>query len=577
MAAAEQQGGDQSAILLDTGDALLTLGDEKAAMDRFARALDAPDANRVEARLAIARLMVRYGKDEDAKQQISLAFAESRIGEAPPVTAENLIEAANLLLAMHDFDLATRYFQKAQQAGARREVVAIGLANTYLAQGKTKEADAELASLGADPAANQNYDYLLAQSEVYRQRHQSWNAMMVLAQADQLGANEIAQLEGMQVAGEEGLRVTDHLSMLTDFTTGGLYDDYTVYVLDQQIFGLTSKSANLPPPRSQQESLWTTAYRYHFDNNFPMLSGFFQIRNATGEESLPQEALIINRNTFDYNFNTALNPVVHLGNAWLAFNTGLAIHLAPRQLGAAVREPEPVPPVRVRQQQLVRQLAVVQRQPVSRGRPIHRDRLQAGFQRCRQHAAIHGGASVGQDRADHRLYPPRPDVQPVGAAVLHHLCLRRPAAQVLGPKTDGQPFGRVHPRVPRAGHTVGHGPCSASGRNDPVQREPILERGWSVRLRRRSVFSEVRQHVQQFLHHLCKTTAPDDKRRHWASSSGVSPAVFGRRPGRAISIVHWNRSERDVDSSRFSFDDFLAQRGSLKICLVRLFRRAAEG
>ncbi len=102
--AAEKLGGEQSSILLDTGDALLTLGDRKAAMERFARALDAPDANRVDARLAIARLMVKYGEDEDAKQQISLAFAESRIGEAPPVTADNLIEAANLLLAMHDFD-----------------------------------------------------------------------------------------------------------------------------------------------------------------------------------------------------------------------------------------------------------------------------------------------------------------------------------------------------------------------------------------------------------------------------------------------------------------------------------------
>ncbi len=51
------------------------------------------------------------------------------------------------------------------------------------------------------------------------------------------------------------LRVTDHLSVLTNFSTGGVYDDYTVYVLDQQIFGLTSKSPNLPPPRSQQETL----------------------------------------------------------------------------------------------------------------------------------------------------------------------------------------------------------------------------------------------------------------------------------------------------------------------------------
>jgi tetratricopeptide (TPR) repeat protein len=71
--AAERLGGEQSAILLDTGDALLTLGDRKGAMDRFARALEAPDANRVDARLAIARLMVRYDEDEDAKQQISHA------------------------------------------------------------------------------------------------------------------------------------------------------------------------------------------------------------------------------------------------------------------------------------------------------------------------------------------------------------------------------------------------------------------------------------------------------------------------------------------------------------------------
>ncbi len=320
--AAEKQGGNQSAILLDTGDALLTLGDRKAAMDRFARALEAPDADRVDARLAIARLMVRYGQDDDAKQQISLAFAESRIGEAPPVTADNLIEAANLLLAMHDFDLATSYFQKAGQAGASPDIVSIGLANTYLAQGKTKQADEQLATIAGDPSANQNYDYLMAQGEVYRQRHQGWNALMTLSQADTLGDSEIAQLEGMQVASEEGMRVTDHLSMLTDFTTGGLYDDSTIYMLDKQIFGITN-NANLPPPRSQQESLWTTAYRYHFDNNFPMLSGFFQIRNANGEESLPQEALIINRNTFDYNFNSALNPVLHIGNNWVAFNTGL--------------------------------------------------------------------------------------------------------------------------------------------------------------------------------------------------------------------------------------------------------------
>ena len=98
--AAEQQGGESSSVLMDTGDALLTLGDEASAMQRFQRALDAPDAERVDARLLIAKTMSRQGHWDDARQQISLAFAESRIGEASPVTTENLIEAANVFLGI---------------------------------------------------------------------------------------------------------------------------------------------------------------------------------------------------------------------------------------------------------------------------------------------------------------------------------------------------------------------------------------------------------------------------------------------------------------------------------------------
>jgi hypothetical protein len=169
------------------------------------------------------------------------------------------------------------------------------------------------------------------------------------------------------------MRVTDHLSLLTDFRTGGLYDDWTVYVLDQQIFGLSSKSSNLPPPRSQQESLWTTAYRYHFDNNFPMVSGFFQIRNATGDESLPQEALIIQVQYVRLQLQQCYKPGTAPGRFVDSAEYRLAIHAAPRQLGAAVRKPESVSPVCLRQQQLVRQLVVVQRQCVSRSRTVHCD------------------------------------------------------------------------------------------------------------------------------------------------------------------------------------------------------------
>src|SRR5579872_3547820 len=74
---AERDGGDQSAVLLQTGDALMTLGDQDAAMERFSRALDAPDSNRVPVRLALARLFQREGKYDDARQQISQGFAEA--------------------------------------------------------------------------------------------------------------------------------------------------------------------------------------------------------------------------------------------------------------------------------------------------------------------------------------------------------------------------------------------------------------------------------------------------------------------------------------------------------------------
>ena len=142
--AAEEEDHNSSAILLDTGDALLTLGDHDAAMERFARALDAPDADRVQARLAIAKLFVRDGKWDDARQQVGLAFAEARVGEASPVTADDLVEAANIFLAIQDFDLAERYFAKARQAGASDEAAAVGLANAYLAQGNDRQAEAEL-------------------------------------------------------------------------------------------------------------------------------------------------------------------------------------------------------------------------------------------------------------------------------------------------------------------------------------------------------------------------------------------------------------------------------------------------
>jgi tetratricopeptide (TPR) repeat protein len=322
ISAAEKQDPNSSPILLNTGSALLTLGDQGAAMQRFTRALDAPDANRVQARLLFARVFVREHKFDAAQQQVALAFAESRVGEASPVTADDFIEAANLFLAMNDFDLARRYFERARQAGAADEVVAIGLANSAIAEGRTNEAQHQLAQLGNPAAFAGNFDYTMAQANIYRQQNQQFNAMTAFARANQLGGeDDTAQFAMQQAAAGQGVQLSRRVSVNSDFLVHGTYDDATILGLDRQIFH-NSLGGAIPPPRSSLETLWTNGYRADL-GKYPALSGFFQMRNARGQISLPSELLILNRDTWDYTVNTALNPVLKLGSATFTFNTGL--------------------------------------------------------------------------------------------------------------------------------------------------------------------------------------------------------------------------------------------------------------
>ncbi len=324
--AAEKEGGDEANVLLATGDALFTLGDRDAAMQRFKAALDSPDANRVDARLAVAKLMARDGHWDDAKQQVSLAFAEARIGESTPISADDYVEAANIMLAMHDFDLAGKMFERAKSAGAADEVVAIGLANTYIAQGNTIEAQAALASLGNASDFSDNYDYKLAMANVYRQRHDDFRALTAFAQANTLAGQDDATTSRalLDLAGEQGLPLNKKFSFASDFEVAPIFEDATIYALDARLFG--AAQGTLPPPRSSIETRLTNSFRMHQDG-FPTITGFFQVRNARGEVSLPSEDLILHRDTYDYAFNGAVNPVLHLGRNSIMFNTGIQFTL----------------------------------------------------------------------------------------------------------------------------------------------------------------------------------------------------------------------------------------------------------
>jgi tetratricopeptide (TPR) repeat protein len=315
----------ESRVLVSTGQALSLLGDQKGAMERFERALAMPGSDRIRVRLAIAQVMAGEGHLDDAHRQIALALMEGQTEEALPATGEQLMEAADVFLSMHDYELAQTYLQRALAAGAPETSVRIGMANTYLALGDTARAQGELSLIGNSADSEPGYQYLLARANVLRQEHQSTQALTAFAQAaNTAGEHQAAEQDLLQAGANEGLRITPNVSFLSDFSVAPIFEDTTVYVLDSKLDApsLIPGQGLLPPPRSSIATQWTGAYHLHL-GDLPEASGFFQMRNARGDISLPSEGVIVNRNTTDYSFNFGVNPIVHLGTNVLTFNTGI--------------------------------------------------------------------------------------------------------------------------------------------------------------------------------------------------------------------------------------------------------------
>jgi tetratricopeptide (TPR) repeat protein len=321
-------GSDQSEILIQTGEALSTLGDENAAMDRFQMALVVPDSDRISVRLAIAEIMMNRGEQSDAERQIALAWMEAGAGETAPPNGPQYVQAANLFSSMHNYDLSQTYLARAKAAGASDSAVRIALANNDLALGETVKAKAELAAI--DPGdGTQNYQYLLATASVARQEHQNHEALTAFAQAtNNAGDDQTAEQGMLETGAQEGLRVNPHLSVLSDLSARPIFEDPTVYVLDSKTLAASavpsSNTAQLPPPRSSFQTMWTDAFHLHFPvSNALAPGGFFQVRNARGSISVPVTNSVLDRNTTDTTFNLSLNPTVRLGSNAMTFNTGI--------------------------------------------------------------------------------------------------------------------------------------------------------------------------------------------------------------------------------------------------------------
>jgi tetratricopeptide (TPR) repeat protein len=318
-----EKNGDDSKVLMTTGEALLFLGDNHAAMQRYSRALDAPGSDRVEVRLALARLFVQSGRRDDARDQVAFALAEARVGEANAVTPENLVDAGRVLASINDYELAKRYFQRAQSEGADQESVTIGMADADLALGETQSAMTLLKSIGNDPDIAEDYDYLLAMAGAYQQTHQDSQALGMFARANQImQGNDYAQDVELRLAGEAGRQITDNVSVEPEFLLHPVFEDINIYQLDANIRGLAHNSSVLPPPRSSVETLGIARSHLVF-HGWPGITAMFIERNDRGSLLFPSSTLVQFRNTYDSIFNFGANPVFHVFGNTISLNPGL--------------------------------------------------------------------------------------------------------------------------------------------------------------------------------------------------------------------------------------------------------------
>jgi tetratricopeptide (TPR) repeat protein len=301
-------------VLLVVADTLRIMGRRNEAMARYARALESSDEDRLQVRLALGRLFADEGKTSDAQQQVALGFAEARVAPTDVTSADDYLNAAEILMGIHEYPLAQRMYGRAQALGADDTSVAVGMANASLALGDTRSAQLQLASLPDDPDRNSNYNFLVSQGNVYRQLGENERALATFVQANQLDPQDPAtRTAEIELAEEEGRPITDRLGLASDARVDAVFEDVNIYQMDARLLGVQNSAALLPPPRRSIETFADSRFQFRPDS-LPQIQGFVGERNAQGSISFPSELLIQDRNTFDTIFNISVAPVVQLGS-----------------------------------------------------------------------------------------------------------------------------------------------------------------------------------------------------------------------------------------------------------------------
>ena len=321
--AAEQAGGKDYKVLLVTADDLRMLGHRDQAMTRYERAMESSDENRLQVRLALARLFAEEGHPAEAQQQVALGFAEARVAATDVTSAEDYLNAADVLMSIHEYPLAQRMYGRAQALGADDTTVAVGMANASLALGDTRSAQLQLSSLGDDAERKNNYEFLVAQGNLYRQLGEVDRALENFVHANQLDPQDQAtRATEMELAEEAGRPIRDRLGLGSDVRVNPVFEDENIYQMDARLLGVQNNGALLPPPRRTIETFADSRFQFRPDS-LPPIQGFIAERNAEGALSFPSQLLIQDRNTFDTIFNISVAPMLRLGSIRLNFMPGI--------------------------------------------------------------------------------------------------------------------------------------------------------------------------------------------------------------------------------------------------------------
>ncbi len=323
IANAERTGGGDYRVLLVTADALRIMGERGQAMMRYSRALETADQDRLRVRLALGELFAEEGKQKDAQQQVALGLAEAQVMSADSVTADDYLNAADVLVAIHEFSIAQRFYGRAQALGADEVSVAIGMANASLAFGDTRSAALQLDSVSSSEDAKNNFEYLVALANVNRQRGHNRDSLSLFAQARTIDADDLnLQTAEMELADYEGRQIMPGLGTNTNLHVMPLFEDENIYQMDARLLGVQNNASLLPPPRRSVETFGSERFQINA-GSLPPINGFVGERNAQGAISFPSELLIQDRNTFDTIFNGSISPLVSLGDVRFRFTPGL--------------------------------------------------------------------------------------------------------------------------------------------------------------------------------------------------------------------------------------------------------------